>query len=86
MDSGAPSAAKKRSSVSALRCLKPDCSALLAYEVDATNALYVDLSWTARSAGDVRYFPCPGCGGKNVVEAARNDKGDPIQRVVRWEP
>jgi hypothetical protein len=86
MDSASTSAAKKRSSVSALRCLNPDCKALLAYEVDGTNALYVDLSWTARSEGDLRYFPCPGCGGKNVVEAVANEKGLLIQRVARWQP
>lgn len=86
MDQAAVPAAKKRSSISALHCLNPECGALLAYEVDATNTLYVDLAWTARSAGEVRYFPCPGCGGKNVVEPAHNEKGEPVQRVTRWQP
>jgi hypothetical protein len=78
-------ALKKRADIQVLRCLNEECRGLLAYEVDATNTLYVDLSWTARSDGSVRYFPCPRCGGRNVVEPSRSDKGEIVQRVTRWQ-
>jgi hypothetical protein len=77
--------AKKTPSISALRCLNPDCRALLAYEVDDNNVLYVDLAWTARRAGELSYFPCPKCGGKNVVEETKNDKGAVVHRVTGWQ-
>jgi hypothetical protein len=85
MDTATKPAAKKAASISALHCLNPDCRALLAYEVDDNNVLYVDLSWTARRQGDLRYFPCPKCGGKNIVEAMQNEKGATVHRVTRWQ-
>ncbi|MFI5365848.1 MAG: hypothetical protein ACHQ4J_09500 [Candidatus Binatia bacterium] len=78
--------AKKAADVFALHCLKPDCGGLLAYEVDADNVLYVDLAWTARQDAGVRYFPCPKCGGKNIIEELRTDKGQLKHNVARWEP
>lgn len=86
MTDAAKPATKKAVSISALRCLNPACRALLAYEVDADNVLYIDLAWTARRQGEIAYFPCPACRGKNVVEAGTNDKGRPIHRVTRWQP
>ncbi len=79
-------AVKKTADIQVLRCLNPDCRGLLAYEADSENVLYVDLAWTARDDGSVRYFPCPRCHGKNVVEALRTDKGQVKHRVTRWEP
>ena len=58
-----------------LRCLNPQCGGLLAYEVDSNNVLYIDLAWTAARDGDTRYFPCPKCGGRNIVEEMRTEKG-----------
>jgi hypothetical protein len=78
--------AKKASDILVLRCLNPECGGLLAYEVDRDNVLYVDLAWTARTAGSTRYFPCPKCGGKNMLEEFRNDTGQVKHKVVRWEP
>ena len=69
-----------------LRCLDPACRALLAYEVDAENTLTVDLAWTARRDGEVRYFPCPKCHGRNVLESVRGPDGVVRHRVVRFEP
>ena len=77
---------KKVASITALRCLNDSCRALLAYEVDANNILHVDLAWTARRQGDVAFFPCPSCHGKNVVEPDKNEKGQPVHRVTRWQP
>lgn len=80
------SATKKAAEISVLHCLNPDCGGLLAYEVDSQNVLYVDLAWTAASDGSKRYFPCPKCGGKNIVEEFRSDTDQRKHRVTRWEP
>lgn len=80
------STGKKTSDVSVLHCLNPSCRGLLAYEVDSHNVLRVDLAWTARHRDGDAYFPCPKCGGKNIVEEFRDDKGRPKHKVTRWEP
>lgn len=67
-----------------LRCLSPECGALLAYEVDRDNFLYVDLSWTARRDGDTAYLPCPRCGGRNVIEPQADATGRQRPRVARY--
>ncbi len=72
--------------VSVLRCLSESCEEMLAYEVTEGNVLYVDLAYTARSDGDVRYFPCPGCTGRNIIEAFEDDQGRTKHRVVRFQP
>ena len=79
-------AGKKAADIQVLRCLNPECRGLLAYEVDRENVLYVDLAWTAKSDGAMRYFPCPKCHGKNIVEELRTDTGQVKHRVTRWEP
>lgn len=78
-------AKKKGPDIHVLRCLNPSCRGMLGYEVDSNNFLHVDLAWTARSDGPVRYFPCPHCGGRNVVEPFTDDKGKSRQRVTRFE-
>lgn len=78
--------AKKTADIGVLHCLNPQCGGLLAYEVDSTNVLYVDLAWTARTDTGGCYFPCPKCGGKNILEEFRTDKGQVKHKVVRWEP
>ncbi len=78
--------AKKAADIAVLHCLNPACGALLAYEVDSQNVLYVDLAWTARRDGTTSYFPCPKCGGKNVVEPWRDDKGQTRHRITGWAP
>jgi hypothetical protein len=86
MDATPKPATKKAADILALRCLNPECGGLLAYEVDSQNVLYVDLAWTAKADGDRRYFPCPKCHGKNIVEEFRTEKGQRKHRVTRWEP
>jgi len=82
----APAREAKGPGIFLLRCLSPHCVALLAYEVDRDNFLYVDLAWTARHAGETAYFPCPRCGGRNVVETQTDAAGRRRPRVVRFEP
>lgn len=79
-------AGRKAADVRVLRCLGPGCGGLLAYEVDAENVLYTDLAWTAHAAGDRRFFPCPKCGGKNLLEEVPAPDGRTRHRVTRWEP
>ena len=71
--------------VSVLRCLSDSCDQMLAYEVTEGNVLYVDLAYTARQDGDLRFFPCPKCSGRNVVEEFQDDAGKPRHRVTRFE-
>ena len=77
---------KKAADIFVLHCLNPQCNGLLAYEVDSNNVLYVDLAWTAIHADGRSYFPCPKCGGKNIVEEFRTDKGQSKHKVTRFEP
>jgi len=77
-------AKKKGADIQVLRCLDPNCATMLAYEVDSQNFLYVDLAYTARRDGEMRYFPCPKCGGRNVVEEVRDAKGKLRHQVTRY--
>lgn len=58
---------------------------MLAYEVVDDNVLYVDLAYTARRDGDTRFFPCPSCRGRNVVEEFEGSEGKIKHRVARFE-
>ena len=80
-----PVAKKKAPDIEVLRCLDPGCRWMLAYEVNAGNVLNTDLHWTARRDGDTHYFPCPACGGRNVVEEVRDAKGIVRHAVTRYE-
>jgi hypothetical protein len=77
---------KKAADIAVLRCLNPECNGLLAYEVDSRGVLYVDLEWTAKQDGATRFFPCPKCGAKNIVEEFRTEKGQRKHRVTTWKP
>ena len=81
----APPKKKKASDVDVLRCLNPDCRGLLAFEVTSEGVLNPDLHWMARRQGATRYFPCPKCHGRNVVEEVRDAKGVPRHAVTRYE-
>jgi len=72
--------------VDVLRCLGDTCNGMLAYEVTDDNVLYVDLAYTARRDGEIRYFPCPKCGGRNVVEEFVDQHGAVAHRVARFQP
>ena len=80
-----PAPKKKGLDIQVLRCLNPECDTLLAYEVNSENVLHVDLAWTARQDGANRYFPCPGCHGRNIVEEIQDAKGAIKHQVTRFE-
>jgi hypothetical protein len=77
---------KKGADINVLRCLSSECGGMLAYEVSSDNVLYIDLAWTARRDGDTRYFPCPKCRGRNIVEEIRDTGGTVRHQVTRFEP
>jgi hypothetical protein len=85
MNTAAPAVKKKGSDIQVLRCVNPDCRGMLAFEVEPDNVLHVDLAWMARQDGGARYFPCPHCGGRNIVEECRDAKGALRHRVARFE-
>ena len=72
--------------IDVLRCLSETCDGMLAYEVREDNVLNVDLAYTARRDGDVNYFPCPSCGGRNVVEEFALPSGAKKHRVAKFLP
>jgi ssDNA-binding Zn-finger/Zn-ribbon topoisomerase 1 len=74
---------KKAPDIEVLRCL--NCHWMLAYEVNAERILNPDLHWMARQDGATRYFPCPNCHGRNVVEEVRDAKGALRHAVTRFE-
>ncbi len=73
------------SQIRVLRCLSNDCDGMLAYEVLDDNVLYIDLAYLAKSDGETRYFPCPKCGGRNVVEEIEDAKGAVKHRVSHFQ-
>lgn len=73
---------RKSPDIRVLRCLGESCRAMLAYEVDSQNHLYVDLSGTARQDEDGSYFPCPTCGGRNYLESVEAAPGRRRSRVA----
>ena len=77
-------AAKKGVDINVQHCLDPSCAALMGYEVNSEGVLYVDLAHTATVDGAMRFFPCPKCGGRNVVEAFTDEKGKARHKVVRF--
>jgi hypothetical protein len=81
-----PPKKKKAADVDVLRCLNPACRGMLAFEVTPENILNPDLHWMARQDGATRYFPCPTCRGRNVVEEVRDAKGALRHAVTRFEP
>lgn len=72
--------------VGVLRCLGESCVGMLAYEVTEGNVLYVDLAHTALRDGETRYFPCPVCRGRNIVEEFADPRGSVKHRVTRFAP
>jgi len=82
----APAKKKKAADVDVLHCLNPECRGMLAFEVTAEGFLNPDLHWMARESDAIRYFPCPTCHGRNIVDEVRDSKGALRHAVRRFEP
>jgi hypothetical protein len=81
----APVKKKKAADVDVLHCLDPNCRGMLAFEVTPEKILNPDLHWMARQDGTTRYFLCPTCHGRNIVEEVRDAKGALRHAVTRFE-
>ena len=61
-------AKKKDIKVHVLRCRSEACHALLPFEETDEGVLLGNMIDVATREGDVAFFPCPRCGGRNLVE------------------
>ncbi|MFN2427646.1 MAG: hypothetical protein ABR587_14495 [Candidatus Binatia bacterium] len=61
-------AKKKDIKVHVLRCGSETCRALLPFEETDEGLLLGNMIEVATSDGDTRFFPCPRCAGRNLVE------------------
>ena len=61
-------ASKKDIKVHVLRCGSEACRALLPFEETDEGVLLGNMIEVATRDGAARFFPCPRCGGRNLVE------------------
>jgi len=59
---------KTKLKVNVLKCRGESCDALLAYEETNEGYLLGQVLVLAEVDGQKRYFPCPKCGGRQLVE------------------
>jgi len=77
--------AKPRLKVHVLRCRNQACGGLLAFEETDRGYLLGQVLELADVDGAKRFFPCPKCGGRQLVEEFECD-GKRRVRVVGYEP
>jgi hypothetical protein len=63
-----PAARKKDVKVHVLRCRSESCRALLPFEETDEGLLLGNMIDLASRDGAAAFFPCPRCGGRNLVE------------------
>jgi hypothetical protein len=61
-------AKKKEVKVHVLRCRAESCRALLPFEETDEGLLLGNMIDVATRDGDTLFFPCPRCGGRQLVE------------------
>jgi hypothetical protein len=61
-------AKKKEIKVHGLRCRSESCGALLPFEETDEGLLLGNMIDVATREGGLAFFPCPRCGGRNLVE------------------
>jgi hypothetical protein len=59
---------KKDVKVHVLRCRSESCRALLPFEETGEGLLLGNMIELATREGGATFFPCPRCGGRNLVE------------------
>ena len=64
---------KKDVKIHVLRCRSEKCGALLPFEETEEGLLLGNMFDLATSEGEERFFPCPRCGGRNLVEEVHHD-------------
>ncbi len=75
--------AKTQPKVNVLRCR--GCKGLLAFEETDAGYLLGQAIELADSDGDKRFFPCPKCGGRQLVEEYIHE-GKRRSRISGFEP
>lgn len=82
----AESAAKPKAvKVNVLRCRDDSCKGLLAFEETEEGYLLGQVLELADVDGDRRFFPCPKCGARLLVEEFEHE-GKRRVRVYDFEP
>ncbi|RMF20623.1 MAG: hypothetical protein D6760_11135 [Deltaproteobacteria bacterium] len=76
---------KRKLRVHVLKCRNESCGGLLAFEETDRGYLLGQVLELAEVDGAKRYFPCPKCGGRQLVEEFDCD-GKRRVRVVGFEP
>jgi len=76
---------KKDVKVHVLRCRSESCRALLPFEETDEGLLLGNMIELARRDSRGAYFPCPRCGGRNVVEEVVHE-GKKRTRVSGFQP
>ena len=68
--------------------ISPDGSQVVFVRVAVDEKLdqYDTSLWMARTDGATKYFPCPKCHGRNIVEEVRDAKGTLRHAVTRFAP
>jgi hypothetical protein len=87
-ESGSQQAAPKKKKVvkvHVLRCRDESCKALLAFEETEEGYLLGQVLELASVDVDTRFFPCPKCNGRLLVEEYEHD-GKLRVRVYGFEP
>jgi hypothetical protein len=88
VDSGAkagPADKAKPLKVHVLRCRSESCEGLLAFEETDEGFLLGQVLSLAERVGEKRFFPCPRCGGRNLLEE-KVYAGKVRVRVSGFEP
>ncbi|MFT4570430.1 MAG: hypothetical protein ACI8TX_000569 [Hyphomicrobiaceae bacterium] len=71
--------------VNVLHCRSQTCEALLAYEETSEGLLLGNMYLLAQHDGDLAFFPCPRCGGRNIVVEVEHG-GRMRSKVTGFEP
>ena len=79
-----PKKPKKSVKVHVLRCRSEACDGLLAFEETDEGFLLGNMYALGDVDGSRRYFPCPRCGGRNLVEEVAH-QGKLRSRVYGFE-
>ena len=77
---------QKQVKVQVLRCRGETCKGLLAFEETDEGYLLGQVLELADVDGGKRYFPCPKCGGRLLVEEYVHKDGKLRARVYGFEP
>lgn len=82
---GAPARPGRKIKVNPLRCKSESCDGLLAFEETDEGFLMGNMILLADEVEGKRFFPCPKCRGRNLVDEVEHG-GRTRVRVFGFEP